>query len=196
MRSNVFWGVMLVADNSELKRKILVAGHGGKSTLARALAAELGLPYIELDSIFWLADWEQRPYEDFRVEVQGLIDGNPDGWVIDGNYATALEGLVAKQAETVVYVNMPWRVMYWRIVWRSLRRSLTGEVLWNGNVERWRDNLLSRESLLWTLLWRRKAFIGTRSERLREWAGDAQMIDLDGRRALNRFYEERGLIRG
>ena len=188
--------VLLLADNSDLGAKILVAGQGGKSTLARVLAAELDLPYIELDSIFWMADWKQRSYEDFRVEVQGLIDGNPDGWVIDGNYATALEGLVAKQAETVVYVNMPWRVMYWRIVWRSLRRSLTGEVLWNGNVERWRDNLLSRESLLWTLLKRRKAFIGTRSERLREWGAGARLIELDCRRALNEFYEARGLARG
>jgi len=188
-------GFLLVADNSDLGRTILVAGQGGKSTLARALAADLGLPCIELDSIFWLVDWEQRSYEDFRVEVQAAIDGNPGGWVIDGNYASALEGLVAKQAETVVYVNMPWRVMYWRIFWRSLRRSRTREVLWNGNVEGWRDNLLSRESLLWTLLKRRKTFIGTRSERLREWAGDARFIELDGRRALEEFYVERGLVR-
>jgi adenylate kinase family enzyme len=178
-----------VADNSDLGRKVLVAGQGGKSTLARALAADLGLPYIELDSIFWMANWMERDRADFRSRVQTVMDENPGSWVIDGNYASALDGLVAKQAETIVYVNMPWRVMYWRILWRSLRRSWTGEVLWHGNKERWRD------SLLWTLLTRRKRFIGGRTERLREWSVGGRLIELDGGLALDRFYEERGLVR-
>ena len=98
---------MRVVDNSDLKRKILVAGHGGKSTLARVLAADLDLPYIELDAINWLPDWIERTRDDFRALVEKALEENPDGWVVDGNYGTALQGTIVQQAETVIYVNMP-----------------------------------------------------------------------------------------
>jgi len=50
-----------VTDNSDLGRKILVAGQGGKSTLARALAAELSLPYIELGALSHLPNYAEPP---------------------------------------------------------------------------------------------------------------------------------------
>ena len=118
-----------MADNSDLKRKILVAGQGGKSTLARAIAADLDLPYIEFDAIFWLPNWEKRPRDEFSDLVQKALDDNPGGWVADGNYGNALQGLVAKQAETVVYVNMPWRLMMWRIFWRSIARARDKKII-------------------------------------------------------------------
>ena len=74
-----------MTDNTDLNRKILVAGQGGKSTLARALAADLDLPYIELDAIYWLPNWGERPPDDFREQVQKALDSNPAGWVTDGN---------------------------------------------------------------------------------------------------------------
>lgn len=183
-------------DNSDLGRKILVAGQGGKSTLARAVASDLGLPYIELDDIKHMAGWVEREREDFREQVQKVIDDNPGGWIIDGNYSTDLEGMVAKAAETVIFVNMPWSVMVWRTFWRSLDRIWNKRVLWNGNVETWRDVFFSRDSFMLYLVMNRKRFQGRRSERLHEWSSNAHLIELDGRRALNRFYEERGLVRG
>ena len=39
---------------SALGNRILVWGAGGKITLALALGAELGLPVVELDALFWL----------------------------------------------------------------------------------------------------------------------------------------------
>jgi hypothetical protein len=41
---HVIYRGLPVADNSDLGRKILIAGQGGKSTLARAIAVDLGLP--------------------------------------------------------------------------------------------------------------------------------------------------------
>ena len=37
--------------------------------------------------------------------------------------------------------------------------------------------------------------MGRRTGLLREWAEGAQMIELDDRRALDEFYESRGLVR-
>ena len=184
-----------MADNSDLGQRVLVAGQGGKSTLARAIAADLGLPFIELDSIYWLPGWVQREPGDFRAVVQQTIYEHPDGWVIDGNYGGHLKGLVAKQAETVVYVNMPWRLLMWRTFWRSVNRARTKRVLWSGNSESWRQVFLSRDSLLCFLIRNRRNIMGRRAGLLRGWAAGARMIELDGARALDEFYEERGLVR-
>ena len=185
-----------MADNSGLGRKILVAGQGGKSTLARALAADLDLPYIELDAIYWLPNWGERTHEDFRLEVQRAVDEHPDGWVIDGNYGSVLDGLVAKQAESVVYVNMPWRVLFWRTLWRSIARARDKRVVCGTNTESWRKTFLSTDSLLWFLIKNRRNFGRSRTTKLKAWAGSAQIIELDGAQALNDFYAERGLVRG
>lgn len=185
-----------MADNSDLGRKILVAGQGGKSTLARAVALDLGLPFVELDAIYWLPDWVERDPEDFRAEVQKALDANSDGWVVDGNYGGHLEGLVAKQAETVIYVNMPWMLMFWRIFWRSVARARDNKVICGENVETWGKAFFSRDSLLWFLIKNRRNLGGRRTGRLRGWAEGARMIELDGAGVLDRFYEERGLVRG
>ena len=99
-----------------------MAGQGGKSTLARAIAADLDLPYFELDALSYLQNWVARPKDEFRDLVRDVLIDNPDGWVIDGNYGTDLQGMVTREAETVVYVNMPWRLMMWRTFWRSVAR--------------------------------------------------------------------------
>ena len=185
-----------MADNSDLQRKILVAGQGGKTTLARAIAEDLDLPYVELDALSYLPDWVSRPKDEFRELVSQVLIGNPGGWVIDGNYGTDLQGMIAKQADTVIYVNMPYWLMMWRTFWRSVARARDKRLICGENVETWRRMLLSTESLMWFLIKNRKNFQGRRTARLRGWSEGARMIELDGRAALNEFYEDRGLVRG
>ncbi|MDA1279904.1 MAG: hypothetical protein O3B95_07670 [Chloroflexi bacterium] len=184
-----------MAGNSDLGRKILVAGQGGKTSLARALAADLNLPNIELDALSYLRDWVARPKDDFREIVRRVLVDNPEGWVIDGNYGTDLQGMIVKEAETVIYVNMPWSLMMWRIFLRSIARARDKRLICGENVETWRRAFFSRHSLLWFLVKNRKGIRERRPVRLREWAKDAHLIELEGRKALNRFYTERGLVR-
>jgi adenylate kinase family enzyme len=54
----------------------------GKSTFAAALARGLGVPWLELDSVYHQADWTPPPTEEFRCRVALVADG--PGWVIDG----------------------------------------------------------------------------------------------------------------
>ena len=69
--------------------RIVVVGTtgAGKTTLAKALAAELALPYIELDALHWEAGWQAltqiRP-EEFVHRAANAIAA--DAWVLDGNY--------------------------------------------------------------------------------------------------------------
>lgn len=71
---------------SRVVRRVSVAGNSGagKSTVARRLAAILGVPYLELDAVFHQPGWQPLPDEEFRRVTAG--QAAEDGWVIDGNY--------------------------------------------------------------------------------------------------------------
>jgi len=51
--------------------KINVVGTSGvgKSTLARRLAQELSLPYIEMDVLYWLPEWQGTPDDEFYANL-------------------------------------------------------------------------------------------------------------------------------
>ncbi len=140
-----------------LGRRIAVYGPSGsgKTTIGRKLGEQLGLPVIELDAIHHLPNWQERPLDEFRTIVTARLDGYQDGWVCDGNYGGVRE-LVLARADTVVWLRLPFHVVYWRLVSRTLVRSLRREELWNGNRESFRMAFFSRESiLLWGIThWR------------------------------------------
>ena len=104
----------------------------GKSTLAVALATRLGVPYVELDSIFHQPGWTELPHDEFRARVGALAAG--ENWVIDGNY-TAVRDLVWARADTVVWIDLPRRLVMRRVIGRTFRRAMFRQELWNGNRE-------------------------------------------------------------
>ncbi|MGW3350540.1 hypothetical protein ACWDA3_45170 [Nonomuraea rubra] len=133
-------------------RRVSVVGNtgSGKSTLAAGLAARLGVPWLELDSIFHMRDWTPRPEQEFRAEVDAFTSGG--GWVVDGNYS-AVRDLVWRRADTVVWFDLPRRTVMRQLAARTLRRMATGAELWNGNKESFRFLLDRNESILhwaWT----------------------------------------------
>ncbi len=132
-------------------RRVSVVGNSGsgKSRLAAALAERLGVPSVELDSIFHQPDWTPLPLEEFRARVDDVTEA--DGWVVDGNYS-AVRDLVWRKADTVVWLDLPRRVVMPQVVSRTLRRQILRTELWNGNREEWRD-LFSRDPERSIILW-------------------------------------------
>lgn len=122
-------------------RRIRVVGNSGagKTSFAHEVAARLGLPHLELDSVQHRPGWTEAPAEEFQAEVgrfRDRSDASADGWVMDGNYQAKLGG-VLDDADCVVWLDYPrWLVMS-RVVRRTLRRLLVRQELWNGNRERW-----------------------------------------------------------
>jgi adenylate kinase family enzyme len=110
----------------------------GKSVLARRLAAVLGVPHVELDSLFHQPGWQQLPTEEFRAAV--TVKASADSWVIDGNYSRA-RPVVWARADTVVWFDLPKRTVMRQVVWRTVRRAVTRQELWNGNREPLRNFL-------------------------------------------------------
>jgi adenylate kinase family enzyme len=121
----------------------------GKSTLARELARRLEAAHIELDSLFWGPDWEPRLPADFRAAAQAAVA--QERWVSDGNYSS-VRSIVWPRAQVVVWLNLPFAVVFWRVLRRTLHRALTREPLWSGNRESLARAFFSRESILWWVI--------------------------------------------
>lgn len=121
----------------------------GKSSLARELAALVGAPHVELDALFWAAEWQPVPRAEFRQRAEAAVAG--DRWVVDGNYSIVRD-VVWPRAQTVIWLNLPFATVLWRVLVRTLRRVSRGTVLWNDNRESLRRSFFSRESILvWVL---------------------------------------------
>jgi adenylate kinase family enzyme len=138
-------------DTDGMQRISVIGNSGsGKTTVAKAIAAALGVPHLELDSVFHQPDWEPLDTDEFRRIVSEFTAA--DGWVVDGNYS-AVRDIVWSLADTVVWVDPPRHRVMRQLVPRTLRRMATGTELWNGNRERWRYLFTREESILlyaWT----------------------------------------------
>jgi adenylate kinase family enzyme len=132
------------------RRTAVVGTSGsGKTTLARRLAQRLGIAHVELDSLHWGPDWTPAPRDAFRECVARALSG--EAWTTDGNYG-AVRDIVWRRADTVVWLDYPLPVVMGRVTWRTIRRSVLREDLWNGNRERFREAFLGRESIIWWAL--------------------------------------------
>lgn len=129
---------------------VVGASGNGKSTVARALAERLGLPYVELDALNHGPNWTEASDEDFQYAVEAATaDGR---WVVDGNYQRKLGDYVLERADTAVWLDQPLRIVLWRLWLRTQRRIRRREELWSGNRESWRGALVGRDSLFaWTI---------------------------------------------
>ena len=124
---------------------IATASGCGKTTFGLALAARIGVPFVELDAIHWQAEWTELDAAELQRRVEPLVAG--DAWVIDGSYRGKLGDLVLEGADTVVWLDLPRSVWLPRLVVRTIRRVLRREELWNGNRETLRGAFSGPNSL-------------------------------------------------
>jgi len=132
-----------------LRVAVIGIGGSGKTTFAGRLAAQLGVPHVELDSLYWLPDWKIRDHEDFRAAVAQAVA--PEEWVIEGNYS-AVRDLVWTRATHIVWLNYPLSTVLTRLIRRTLRRSLKQETLFSDNKESLWRAFFHRDSILWYVL--------------------------------------------
>ena len=170
-------------------RRVSVVGTSGvgKSTFASSLALVLGCPFLELDSVYHQADWVPLDSSAFRARVADVASG--ERWVIDGNYSKVRD-IVWARADTVVWLDLPRRVVMRRLVWRTLRRVARRAELWNGNREHWR-NVFTWDRQESVISWGWHTF-GSNRERYAAAAADPanghlSFVRLSSARAVRRF---------
>jgi cytidylate kinase len=112
--------------------KILIIGASGsgKSTLAQQIARELGITYVATDPFYWDIDWQ--PVSDETVYTRVLEALQHPNWSMDGNF-DSLRELVWKEADCIIWLNLPFIIVAYRVIIRNLRWWLTQEKIWSGN---------------------------------------------------------------
>ena len=119
----------------------------GKTTVGRALAARLDVPFVECDAIRHKAHWVQAGSDELRAALDARIGGH-DRWVIDGTLQRRIGDYISGRADLLVWLDLPLLLKLGRAARRSWRRLRSGEELWNGNRETWRDAFFARDSVI------------------------------------------------
>jgi adenylate kinase family enzyme len=129
--------------------RIVVVGTScsGKTTFARKLAKTLNRIHIELDALHWGPNWTVRA--EFPDLVRVAVSA--DEWVVDGNYG-AVRDHVWSRAGAIVWLNYPFRVVFYRAMFRTVRRIASKKTLYAGNRETFRRALLDPNSIPWWVI--------------------------------------------
>ncbi|MFI6019531.1 adenylate kinase [Streptomyces sp. NPDC051287] len=152
--------------------RILVVGvtGAGKSTLARALSGRLGLPYHEMDALYYVGpQWATNA--DLAEDVARLTDGRR--WIIDSIGYPEVRDLLWDRADTVIWLDYPRRHIMPRVLRRSLRRTVTREAVFGGNRETWAGWLRRDHPAWWA--WSQH---GPRAREIERRVGDPRFAPL------------------
>lgn len=103
-------------------RRVVVIGNagGGKTTLSKRIAADLGVPYRAIDHIQWLPGWM------FNEDFDHLHDAwlPEPGWVIDGIGPWEAVERRLSYADTVLWVDLPLSTHLWWATKRLVKNLL------------------------------------------------------------------------
>jgi len=121
----------------------------GKTTLAKALAAQLGLAFIEMDALNWQTGWRDLSRTDREEFVRRVtLAIAPDAWVLDSAYGLVRDP-VWRRATHLIWLDYERRVIMYRVICRSLVRAALRTELWAGNRERWSHILRPSHPIRW-----------------------------------------------
>jgi adenylate kinase family enzyme len=160
--------------------RLLVVGVSatGKTRLAQEVATIRDLPIVNLDKIFWMDNWVERPQPEVEKRIRAAV--NEPRWIIEG-YIEPLSRERVDRANVVIDLNFPGRTALRGGLdrWRTTRGRARGEMPVT-NVERF------GASFLWTLLRREE-----RPEIDRALAGCTKpIVRLRSRRGVARLVHE------
>jgi adenylate kinase family enzyme len=172
---------------SEIGRYIIVNGStcSGKTAVAGAIARKINVPHIEIDALFWKPDWEETPDDELRAAISAVVEKNPDGWVADGNYSRTRD-ITLPLADTVIWLRLPFRVVFWRLIKRTISRCIDKNPVCGTNYETWRQAFFSRDSLILYLIthWGKYNRIG---QIIAQFPHNATVIELRSSKEVDNF---------
>ena len=166
-------------------QRIVIVGSScaGKTTLAAQLANLFDLPHIELDSLFWELDWKQAATEEFRVRVAQTMF--QDKWVMDGNYPSKIGDML--MPDLIVWLDPLHIVVLWRFSKRTLKRTMSRDLLWGHSRESLKNSIFNKNPLLlWIIKTRRRKAKGY-EEVLRKSGSGTKAIRLSSNQEIEIF---------
>jgi hypothetical protein len=122
-------------------RRVAVFGNagGGKSTLAKRLAALTRLPLWPVDTMQWKADGVAVPHEEYLRMHADLLQ--QDAWIIDGFGCVESAWARFARADTLVHVDLPLVTHYWWVTKRLIKGLWMNPEGWPENSPLWSSTM-------------------------------------------------------
>lgn len=115
-------------------QRILVAGStgAGKTTLARAIAGRLAIPFHEMDALAFAGPgWRENQH--LAQDVARIASG--PCWVFDSLGYPQVRDVLWSRADTIVWLDYSRAVVMRRVLRRSVARTLLRRRIFGGNIE-------------------------------------------------------------
>jgi adenylate kinase family enzyme len=181
-----------------LGRRIVIWGAtgAGKTTLGARLSGALDLHFVDLDAIRHANGWDSTSWEDFRTTLTRVLDEHPAGWVISGSYSRVFDAYLPR-ADTLIWLNLPWRVSYARLLRRTVRRAIDRGELYPGSPAResWRQSFLSRQSILLWSISHYRAQVTRSRERIGQLSPHVRVFELTSTREIDALARAAEVVR-
>ena len=137
--------VLRVESDAAIGGRVHVIGNSGsgKSTLAARLAEALDATFVELDALNWLPGWvglNQTDPDEFERRIRAATEG--ERWVVAGSYEKFSRRILWPRLDTIVWLDLPLRIVVWRMLRRSWKRWRSRELVWGTNQERFWPQLM------------------------------------------------------
>ena len=124
-------------------KRVAVFGNagGGKSTLALQLAKITKLPLHIVDMLQFKQGGTAVPHDEYVEQHRALI--GQDSWIIEGYGDTPTAWERFGRADTLVYVDLPLAVHYWRVTKRLINGLFADPEGWPKDSPLWSSTLSS-----------------------------------------------------
>lgn len=107
--------------------KIFIIGSvgSGKTTLAKRLSRELNINCYELDNVTWERNLSGNDRRRTNKEILAIFEKiiNQKNWIIE-NVGKDIYSMAYKRADTIIYIDLPKRILYKRIIYRWIKQKL------------------------------------------------------------------------
>jgi len=129
-------------------KRVAVFGNagGGKSTLARRLAALTRLPLYPIDMMQFRTGGIAVPRDEFLKAHADVL--RQDAWIIDGFEGRALAWERFARADTLVYVDLPLITHHWFVTKRLIKGLFRSPPGWPEGSPVWSSSMQSYK-VLW-----------------------------------------------
>lgn len=179
--------VVIFVAMEPMNKKIIITGTtcSGKTTLGKKLSAQLSITQIDLDDLYFLPNWKEKHTAQFLNDIEQAL-GQKENWIITGNYNSKVKDTIWKNATTIIWLNYPLRIIFYRYFKRTIKRVLFKEKCCGENYETI-QRVFSADSLFF---WIFKSY-WVRKKRLKIWMNgmfsEKKWIVLESPKSTNHF---------
>lgn len=105
-------------ETRKLNRIILIgSGGSGKTTAAKKLNREIGIPLTHMDQIYWNSDWKPINHDEYIDKIKSLAKEKK--WIVDNAIDEAFD-ILAEKADVIIYLDSKRAICFFNVFKRHI----------------------------------------------------------------------------